>query len=259
MFIPKPRPLQAALDASQALTRINCLSAAADPFYKEMAHPLIALGILPILDCLPPGNYCIAGGAARSVFEGLVPADVDVFMLGSRAQIQDSTAALSLDPSFPDWFPDTKSIKINYGETLTKFITLASTDKLSDLYNIQVISQYYQDKKSNTVFEFKSAEDILETFDLVSSCFAVEVEVTRNPKPDIEVRKIVSHPLFLKCVSTKELMVNDFGDAGFKVMRADRFYKYIAEYGYRIKSEEQMKLFNAMLAKDHSNDDFEYI
>lgn len=212
----------------------------AGSLYSEFVGKAMKLVLGSVGHILPEGHYCVAGGIFRALFYNEVPNDIDIFVLGTLPKIHNIMYEICENTLMHD-----KHMKAKY-EDYTKNIHLI-TYSFDRPYSVQFIGQWIE--SNNRTILFLSADDIISSFDIVSSCFGVEFTISKdlNGQQVYEVNQIVSHPLLMKVVATKELMVNEYGPIQFKKMKADRFYKYIAEYGFRIKSPDQLLKFNAML------------
>lgn len=254
MFTPKTTPLD------EELFRIRLHSPLAtghneDSEYVEYTGKAITLGLGPVFNLLPVGRYCIAGGIIRSLFNNELPNDVDIFLLGTPDNITSRLEDIAIAHG-----TESRKVKIKY-EDFNKHIQLVDI-RLPDMkYNIQFIAQWFVKDDGKKDIIFKHAEDVISYFDIVPVCYAVEIEIfenTRGGVKDWAVNKVVTHPLLYKSLANKELSVNPYGPLILKKMRADRFYKYITEYGFKIKDAAQMKLFNTLLAQGGLDVEFEY-
>ncbi len=232
-------------------TRGGCFGTAreAGDSYKEFTGKIIELTLSNVIDAMPIGRYCIAGGVFRSVFYNELPKDIDIFLLGTRTEIEKNIETISN-------VTGTSIVKVRtkYSNDMVKHIRII-TCSTGRAYDVQFLGQWFQLPNGKEV-PFQSAEDVLETFDLVSSCYGIDLSITEQSRfsgqsKEYEVNHVVTHPLLFKTIATKELMVNTFGSELLKRMRADRFYKYITEYGFRIKSDEQLKKFNYVLGREN--------
>jgi hypothetical protein len=184
-------------------------------------------------------------GIFRSVFYNEVPNDIDIFLLGTETDILNRIDKISQAVC-----QRVVQVKTEYPQNITKHIRLV-TYQVGRGYSVQFIGQWFTGPKTEY---FTTGHDILATFDLTSSCFGIDFTACEDKNSvscDYEVQQIISHPLLLNVVANKELRVNEFGSILLKKMKADRFYKYITEYGFRIKDQEQLQKFNYVLGRDN--------
>lgn len=217
--------------------------------YKEFTGKIIELALSNIIEAMPVGRYCIAGGVFRSVFYNELPKDIDIFLLGTKTEIEKNMETISNITG-----KSTVKVRTKYSNDIVKHIRIITCSG-GRPYEFQFLGQWFELPNGKEI-PFQSAEDVLETFDLVSSCYGIDLSITdvsrfSGQSKEYEVNHVVTHPLLLKTVATKELMVNTFGSEILKRMRADRFYKYITEYGFRIKDDEQLKKFNYVLGREN--------
>lgn len=259
MYMPKLTPLDAELiRVKKKYGTWYAASKVADQAFAEFAGNAICLGLSPLESNIPLGKYAIAGGIVRSLFENEIPTDVDIFLLGDDASVR-----LRIQQLENLYFIKAKKVKVDYG-TFYKHVQILNWTPPESPYDIQFIGEWFEHKVSGDITSLKYAEDVLAHFDLVSTCFAVEFEITDNsnsfgnPRPQYVINKVVSHPLLFKCLSKKELRVSPYGPIELKKMRADRFYKYIVEYGFRVPDMDEMAKFNVLLATGALNVDTDY-
>ena len=246
MFTPKPTPL------SEELSRINTKASLGttksnNSEYSEYTEKAIILAFGPVADLLPEGKYCVAGGVIRALFDNELPNDVDIFLLGTAQDISQRIQILA-----NNYQVELKRVKVKY-ENFTKHIHLFDLKLPGMSYTIQFIAQWFVKTNNKEEIHFKHAEDIIAHFDIVPVCYAAEVEFNGAYQKGQYIRdwsllKVVTHPLLFKSLAKKELLVNPYGPPELKKMRADRFYKYIIEYGFRIPNAKTMGAFNALLA-----------
>jgi hypothetical protein len=257
MFMPKPTPLDEELSRISNFTTLGQNTSKPNE-YSEYTDKAITLAFGPVMDMLPAGRYCVAGGVIRALFNNELPNDVDVFLLGNTPEISQRLEALA-----SNYGVDVRKVKIKY-DNFVKHIHLFDL-KLPDMkYTIQFIAQWFTRNDGKEEIFFRHAEDVIAYFDIVPVCFAAEVEFEDSYKQGQFIRewsllKVVTHPLLFKHLAKKELFVNPYGPISLKRMRADRFYKYITEYGFRITNAESMKKFNILLAQGGLDVDFDYI
>lgn len=245
MYSPKLTPLDAELSRIKArfgsMAFANKLS---DDEFAEFAGNAVALGVSPIFNELPIGRYAIAGGIIRSLFENEIPADVDIFLLGSVDSVKGRMNELERKLS-----GQLKKVKVQY-EGFTKHIWLLDVKPYTEAeYTIQLIGQWFNRDADGNVTIFQHSEDIIAYFDLLSTCFAVDLEIVDHNSGGYFINKIIHHPLLYKCLAKRELRVNPYGPPELKKMRADRFYKYIVEYGYRVPDLAELTQFNILLSR----------
>lgn len=245
MYSVKVTPLNAELNHIRntfgSLTFANKLS---DDEFSEFAGTAIALGIAPLYEDLPEGRYAIAGGIIRSLFENEIPTDVDIFLLGSVDSIKTRMQKIADEKS-----ERIRKVKVGY-DGFTKHIWLIDIKPYPTAsYVIQLIGQWFTRDSDNNVTIFQHSEDVIACFDLISTCFAVDLEITPKSSISYHVNKVIHHPLLYKCLAKRELRVNPYGPPELKKMRADRFYKYIVEYGYRVPDQGELMQFNLLLSR----------
>lgn len=249
-YVTPLTPLQEELLVLDTLSKQNAVfsgtSATASSTYKEYVGPIMKLLLTNIGKQLPDGKYCVAGGVFRSVFYGEVPEDLDVFLLGNETEIEASINDLATLVGVAPI-----KVKVQYPNEYIKHIRIITVD-VGRPYKIQFIGQWFQSPFKASYF--LHADDVLQTFDMISCCFGIDFKMSTvnstlplSSRKEYEILQIVSHPLLLKTVATKELAVNDLGDMTLKKMKAERFYKYIAKYGFRIKKAAELKNFNFLL------------
>jgi hypothetical protein len=247
MFTPKPTPLDEELSRISNFTALKQNTSKLDE-YSEYTSKAITLAFGPVMDLLPAGRYCVAGGVIRALFNNELPNDVDVFLLGNAQEISNRLENLAFR-----YKVDVKKVKIKY-DNFVKHIHLFDLKLPHMKYTIQFIAQWFIRNDGKEEIFFRHAEDVIAYFDVVPVCFAAEVEFDGGHEDGQFIRewslsKVVTHPLLFKCLAKKEFLVNPYGPMSLKKMRADRFYKYVTEYGFRITDAESMKKFNVLLAQ----------
>jgi hypothetical protein len=257
MFTPKPTPLDEELSRINTFTSLGSGVSKSNE-YSEYTGKAITLAFGPVMDALPVGRYCVAGGVIRSLFNNELPNDVDVFLLGNAQEISSRLENLAVSYGI-----EVKKVKIKYDD-FVKHIHLFDLKLPKMGYTIQFIAQWFIKNDGKEEIFFKHAEDVIAYFDIVPVCYAAEVEFDGGYEQGIFVRdwsllKVVTHPLLFKSLAKKELLVNPYGPLSLKKMRADRFYKYITEYGFRIPDAVSMKQFNTLLAQGGLDVEFDYL
>lgn len=243
------------LDEELAFLRSNfggCYGASneSSDSYKEYAGKIIELTMSNVADVIPVGRYCIAGGVFRSVFYDELPKDIDIFLLGSKDDVIARMNMLESDTSTVQ-----KKVKVTYQKNISKHIRIVTVNMNGRPYQVQFLGQWFE-LAGGKELPLMTADDVLETFDLVSACFGIDLSIIEESRfsgftKAYEVNHIATHPLLLKTIANKELMINDFGNMIMKRMKAERFYKYITEYGFRIKNNDQIQKFNYVLGRDN--------
>ena len=238
-------PLQEILDS---IPKYGMFSNSSDLILSKYVYPAIVLGICPIMDSLPNGRYCIAGGVFRSLFNNEIPTDVDIFPLDPPTNIIvdiiNNAAANGHEVS-------SSSLTIR---ELNSHVDIASF--LDNKYEIQVISKYITENNGTTISP-KSVDDILSTFDIIPACFGIDISLSNK---SFILNKICIHPNYFYSVSNKLLLLNlQKSDLYEKRMTADRFYKYIVNYGFRIPDSSTMIEFNKLLSKPLYNVSSSYV
>lgn len=248
-------PLKKVLDVCSSGPGLLYFPHTNNPLLDRYAFPAIKLGINPLIRYLPSGRYCIAGGVFRSLFFDEIPKDLDIYPLeGLQA-----TGAIK------------KRMDNIIGDTSTydRVKATRKTDNLEvDILNIEVQNIPYKFQiicKTINGTSMNCAEDVISSFDIVPACFAVDISLDTVQKMSGEyasftLNGIATHPDYFFSVGNKYLMVNDqtsmFSE---KRMKAERFYKYIANYGFRIPNNSEMMKFNKLLENPSAMDvDIDY-
>lgn len=212
-----------------------------EPILSRYVYKAIKLGINPILDLLPHGRYCIAGGVFRSLFFGEIPTDVDIYPLHSESIVGDiQQRALKACFSIKLFSGDISKIKAH--------VDVLTFDKLKDLpYKIQIISKSIE--QNNQIIVPKTVDDILSAFDIIPACFGIDITVN-SFEHTFDLNEVVIHPDYFYSVSNRLLLVNKENSSLYeKQMTAERFYKYIVNYGFRVPDNNVMSQFNALMKK----------
>ena len=234
-----------------------------DPIMLKYGFPAIKLGINPILKYLPSGRYCIAGGTFRSLFFNEIPTDIDIYPLEphftNNVYIHDEIHDRMMEGTSVQVFEKFNSLHVNIKETGTSVDIL--TGKFSYLpYSFQIITK----SKGTEFVEIRPtcADDIISTFDIIPACFGIDFTLTTEPNqayPSYTINEVAIHPDYFYSLGNKYLMVNEQPSKfESKRMKAERFYKYIANYGFKVPSTEEMQKFNVLLAKEPHGTDIEY-
>ena len=211
-----------------------------EPILSRYVYRAIKLGISPIHQILPAGRYCIAGGVFRSLFFNEVPCDVDIYPLDSETAIIE----IWQNSAFHNYH--TKRVSIDIDE-IQAHIEVITFDELKNIpYKIQLISKNIS--INNTCIIPKTVNDIVSSFDIIPACFGVDITVDGHA--GFTINEIVIHPDYFYSVSNKLLLLNTESSPFYeKRMTAERFYKYIVNYGFRIPDNEVMSQFNKLINK----------
>jgi hypothetical protein len=278
----EPTPLQKVLDNPIMHNGLYVPSSHKDPILGRYAFPAIKLAFNPIINYIPSGRYCIAGGIFRSLFFNEIPTDVDIYPL--------ETALLGGIPinEFISFAAEPDCLRIESDKLLAsdtrpinKFSRLKAlvkssnsnidilTLKLSELpYNFQIICKS-NNLPDGTVEVPVCANDIISSFDIVPACFGVDVTIYNENKTDalksgwssFELNEVLIHPDYFYSVANKYLITNKSQNTFGRVRKitAARFYKYIVDYGFRIPNNSEMSVFNELLGKPGDDLDLEYV
>lgn len=224
-----------------------------------MVNIAVILGIHPVFNYFKEDySLCVAGGAFRSICEKEVPTDMDVFLLGkfednvrklellhndltlskiACSRVKHYEVQLESDPS--GWNKQIAILDIHQGEDIP--------------IPLQYIAHRYTHGASITEHLLESASDVISTFDFTAVAFGAHVNVLKFPvhAGNIKFVSNAMHPDFYSDVATKTLAFNLLGRLGTKRISVNRFYKYITEYGFRIKDNTSLRLFDRYVGNPH--------
>ena len=238
-----------------------------NPILETYVFPALRLALTPIIEYLPCGTYCIAGGVFRSLFFGQIPTDIDIFLINTpyygnipiNEVIEQNIIAQQV-PGVSTWEVKRITGKVVEKQTAIDILTISPNTETVP-YSIQIVGKQitYNGRKCWP----SSAEEVLSTFDIIPACFGVCFTLVEPQRitgyPNVVIDEVLHHPNYFYSVANKYLMTNTwrtiFSDHS---MRADRFYKYLVEYGFRIPNNKEMEQFNSLLAKGPATLEIEY-
>lgn len=264
-----------------------------DPVFASHMRDLLSnsLSIEAVNDIMAEGRYCLAGGAIRSYYDGTKVNDLDIYVLDDNTwnemsrlaknfSIKDKIEEDSLITDFneAEAKPENKySFGARYGtyKYPYKHIDHISFDNLEprvEFLRTRYVPDYLARYNNHdlpkidelTAEDFitaSTAAEILEGFDFVCCCAAVEFEmnsglkslydslngtqqtliVNQRRKPlSAKLTLYKQHPLFLTCIVKKDLRLSPVKNMQKCGIAYKRLYKYFS-YGYRIIRDHDFK------------------
>lgn len=265
-----------------------------DPVFASHMRDLLSnsLSIEAVNDIMAEGRYCLAGGAIRSYYDGTKVNDLDIYVLDDNTwnemsrlaqahSIKDDEEDENLRATFFDDDCAKKEDKYSFGARFGtykypyKHIDHISFDNLEprvEFLRTRYVPDYsarFLNRDLPKVNELKEEDfitasttaEILEGFDFICCCAAVEFEmnsdlkslydslngtqqtliVNQRRKPlSAKLTLYKQHPLFLTCIVKKDLRLSPVKNMQKCGIAYKRLYKYFS-YGYRIIRDHDFK------------------
>lgn len=199
---------------------------------------------------LPSGNYYIYGGFGRSLIEKSNPRDIDIVLLGASPRSKFMELYLHFKHNYPNIKVeiDTKINGVTQNYYRKIMVMRVHIYKLRNAparwIDIMVEIKYYKRSK-NESYQRGVGVMLAEHSDFICIYNTIRLQILKNRKTKVE---FYCHPLFLKSVQNKILLINFRLPIGFTRLGA-RIRKYYRR-GYQVPIHLQNRTWKRLALEE---------